>query len=65
MNKNLNRGEVNMQIKIIVALLTIIGTLLTYIAQIPARGSMMPGGEIFFPVYMLLVWMVGHEVQKR
>ncbi|WP_181503559.1 hypothetical protein [Dolosigranulum pigrum] len=54
-----------MQIKIIVALLTIIGTLLTYIAQIPARGSMMPGGEIFIPVYMLLVWMVGHEVQKR
>lgn len=54
-----------MQIKIIVALLTIIGTLLTYIAQIPVRESMMPGGEIFIPVYMLLVWMVGHEVQKR
>lgn len=54
-----------MQIKIIVSLLTIIGTLLTYIAQIPVRESMMPGGEIFIPFYMLLVWMVGHEVQKR
>jgi len=54
-----------MAVKIIVGLITLIITLLTYIAQIPARGSMMPGGEIFIPVYMLLVWMVGHEVQKR
>lgn len=54
-----------MAVKIIVGLITLIVTLLTYIAQIPVRESMMPGGEIFFPVYMLLVWMVGHEVQKR
>lgn len=53
-----------MYIKIIVALSTIIVTLLTYIAQIPARGSMMPGGELFIPFYMFMVWMVGHEVQK-
>lgn len=54
-----------MYIKIIVALTTIIGTMAVYISQIPVRESMMPGGEIFIPVYMLLVWMVGHEVQKR
>ena len=53
-----------MYIKIIVALSTIIATLLTYIAQIPARETMMPGGEIFIPFYMFMVWMVGHEVQK-
>lgn len=53
-----------MYMKIIVALTTIIATLLTYIAQIPARGSMMPGGELFIPFYMFMVWMVGHEVQK-
>lgn len=53
-----------MYIKIIVALTTIIATLLTYIAQIPARRSMMPGGELFIPFYMFMVWMVGHEVQK-
>lgn len=54
-----------MYIKIIVALSTIIATLLTYIAQIPARETMMPGGELFIPFYVLMVWMVGHEVQKR
>nr|DAJ26474.1 MAG TPA: hypothetical protein [Caudoviricetes sp.] len=54
-----------MYVKIIVALTTIIGTMAVYISQIPVRESMMPGGEIFIPVYMLLVWMVGHEVQKR
>ena len=54
-----------MYIKIIVALSTIIATLLTYIAQIPARGSMMPGGELFIPFYMFMVWMVGHEVKRR
>lgn len=54
-----------MYIKIIVALTTIIATLLTYIAQIPARETMMPGGELFIPFYVLMVWMVGHEVQKQ
>ncbi|WP_201711570.1 hypothetical protein [Dolosigranulum pigrum] len=53
-----------MYIKIIVALSTIIATLLTYIAQIPVRESMMPGGELFIPFYMLLFWMVGHDVYK-
>lgn len=53
-----------MYIKIIVALTTIIATLLTYIAQIPARETMMPGGELFIPFYMFMVWMVGHEVYK-
>lgn len=54
-----------MYIKIIVALSTIIATLLTYIAQIPARETMMPGGELFIPFYVLMVWMVGHEVKHR
>lgn len=54
-----------MYIKIIVALTTIIATLLTYIAQIPARETMMPGGELFIPFYMFMLWMVGHEVQKQ
>lgn len=54
-----------MYIKIIVALSTIIATLLTYIAQIPARETMMPGGEIFIPFYVFMVWMIGHEVKHR
>lgn len=54
-----------MAVKIIVGLITIIATMGVYITQIPVRESMMPGGEIFIPFYMLLVWMVGHEVQKR
>ncbi|MGX7359658.1 hypothetical protein ACWOES_08280 [Dolosigranulum pigrum] len=53
-----------MYIKIIVALTTIIGTMAVYISQIPVRESMMPGGELFIPFYMLLFWMVGHDVYK-
>lgn len=54
-----------MYVKIIVALMTIISTLAVYITQIPVRESMMPGGELFIPFYMLLFWMVGHEVKHR
>lgn len=53
-----------MYVKIIVALMTIISTLAVYITQIPVRESMMPGGELFIPFYMLLFWMVGHDVYK-
>lgn len=53
-----------MYVKIIVALMTIISTLAVYIAQIPVRESMMPGGELFIPFYMLLFWMIGHDVYK-
>lgn len=53
-----------MYVKIIVALTTIIGTMAVYISQIPVRENMMPGGELFIPFYMLLFWMIGHDVYK-
>ena len=47
--------------KIIVSLITIIITLVRYIQLLPTRQSMMPGGELFIPLWVFILWALGHE----
>lgn len=54
-----------MKEKIIVALATINLTLLVYIWELPNRVNLRPGGEIFIPLYVLVIWYIGHEMQKQ
>lgn len=47
--------------KIIVTLMTIIITMVRYIQMIPVRGHLKPGGEMFIPLWVFVLWVVGHE----
>ena len=54
-----------MKEKIIVALLTVILTMAQYIMALPHRTTMMPGGELFNFLWVLIIWYVGHEFKKE
>lgn len=54
-----------MKEKIIVGLLTVIITMAQYIMALPNRETMMPGGEIFNFLWVLIIWYVGREFKRE
>lgn len=47
--------------KIIVSLITIIVTMGKYIQMLPYRDTLSPGGELFIPLWVFILWALGHE----
>lgn len=54
-----------MKEKTIVFLLTMNITMGIYILRLPTRSSFAPGGELFIPLWVFTIWLLGSLIKEE